>query len=355
MPAREHGTPEWRRKMKPDPKVEDISMKTDDATAISLPFFLPAISPWHIDVCCSLMLDDSSLDHLGTCRPFDIDALAWAIQNGLSHSCIERYLKQQVPSTLTEELCSPVLRGSADSTFPILFFAVEKNDPEMIRMLIQAGADPMATTQHPKIPLLAYCVINAEYGIIDSNDCLSALLAMGASPYSLPVDLWCDYIKTPTKIGPKLSEADMREYGWCTREVRAALCNNFNLLQRYHCSVASLLPSKTPRQKQVAKAFNLMPLFEIPHHIIGQRLAAKLVQEWLTSHALHHVNTPLVLMFTGPSGHGKTELAKQMGELLSLPFLKVDCTGLKFESDLFGPRAPYAGHLGGSQLNNFLS
>ena len=60
-------------------------------------------------------------------------------------------------------------------------------------------------------------------------------------------------------------------------------------------------------------------------------------------------------MFTGPSGHGKTELAKQMGELLSLPFLKVDCTGLKFESDLFGPRAPYAGHQDGSQLNNFLS
>jgi hypothetical protein len=36
--------------------------------------------------------------------------------------------------------------------------------------------------------------------------------------------------------------------------------------------------------------------------------------------------TPLVLVFAGPSGHGKTELARQLGHLLSLELEVVDCT-----------------------------
>ncbi|KAL9029864.1 MAG: hypothetical protein Q9196_001942 [Gyalolechia fulgens] len=119
--------------------------------------------------------------------------------------------------------------------------------------------------------------------------------------------------------------------------------------------MASLLPRQTQRQKQVAEAFNLTPLFEIPYQIIGQRLAAKTVSEHLLSHALHQIDTPIVLLCTGSSGIGKTELSKKMGELLSLPFLKVDCTHLIHETDLFGAQAPYQGWQDGSPLNNFLT
>jgi hypothetical protein len=56
----------------------------------------------------------------------------------------------------------------------------------------------------------------------------------------------------------------------------------------------------------------------------------------------------------GPSGHGKTELAKQMGSLLSLPLCKIDCTEMIYKTDLFGPKAPYFGSSDGSLMNNFL-
>jgi ATP-dependent Clp protease ATP-binding subunit ClpA len=59
--------------------------------------------------------------------------------------------------------------------------------------------------------------------------------------------------------------------------------------------------------------------------------------------------------FLGPSGHGKTELAKRMGELLSLELECIDCTELRHETDLFGPKKPYIGHELGSPLNNFLT
>ncbi|KAL9576488.1 MAG: hypothetical protein Q9212_007056 [Teloschistes hypoglaucus] len=333
---------------------EGIVLKMEQGIIISLPFFLPTAEPWQIADCCSLLPEDSSLDHFGECRNFDIEILAWAIQNGLSNSCIDRYLKRWSPSDIEEDLSQTVLRGPADSTFPILFFAVERNDAELVRLLCRAGANPEQTTQRPSLPLLAYCVISAEYELTDSNDCLSALLAMGTSPYDIPQDMWVNYVDTPKKSSYK-AEQMTKLHAWCTSDVREALCRNFNLLQRYWCEVASLLPQKTPRQKQIAAAFDLAPLFEIPYQIISQPLAATLVQEWLTSHALHHVDTPLVLLFTGPSGHGKTELATRMGQLLSVPLLKIDCTQLTYESDLFGARAPYQGWKAGSQLNNFLS
>ena len=64
---------------------------------------------------------------------------------------------------------------------------------------------------------------------------------------------------------------------------------------------------------------------------------------------------PLACLFTGPSGHGKTELARRMGDLLSIDMVRVDCTEMKQETDLFGPKKAYKGWEDGSPLNNFLA
>jgi ATP-dependent Clp protease ATP-binding subunit ClpA len=44
-----------------------------------------------------------------------------------------------------------------------------------------------------------------------------------------------------------------------------------------------------------------------------------------------------------------------MGELLSLELECIDCTELRHETDLFGPKKPYIGYEAGSPLNNFLT
>lgn len=67
------------------------------------------------------------------------------------------------------------------------------------------------------------------------------------------------------------------------------------------------------------------------------------------------IGQPLVLLFAGPSGHGKTELARNLGGLISLDLHSVDCTTPKHESDLFGPWRPYQGWEEGSSVNNFLA
>ena len=65
-------------------------------------------------------------------------------------------------------------------------------------------------------------------------------------------------------------------------------------------------------------------------------------------------DTPLTILLTGPSGHAKTQLAEDMGGILSLDIFTVDCTSKQNESDMFGPQAPDMGYKEGSSLNNHL-
>ncbi len=57
----------------------------------------------------------------------------------------------------------------------------------------------------------------------------------------------------------------------------------------------------------------------------------------------------------GPSGHGKTEMARQLGPLLSAPHMLIDCTTHKHVTDIFGPKPPYRGFEKGSEMSDFLS
>ena len=72
--------------------------------------------------------------------------------------------------------------------------------------------------------------------------------------------------------------------------------------------------------------------------ILGQSFA---LEQILGEVASHTMNTelsekPLVLLFSGPPGHGKTEMAKQLADLLSCPFHKVDCRNHANPWEMFG-------------------
>ena len=97
-----------------------------------------------------------------------------------------------------------------------------------------------------------------------------------------------------------------------------------------------------------------MPLFETPYSITGQEQATTKVIEWIKLHNCSKKDGPLILLFTGPSGHGKTQLAQDMGRLLSVDIFTVDCTSKQYETGMFGPRAPYMEYQEGSSLNNHL-
>jgi ATP-dependent Clp protease ATP-binding subunit ClpA len=67
---------------------------------------------------------------------------------------------------------------------------------------------------------------------------------------------------------------------------------------------------------------------------------------------------PLSLIFAGPSGNGKTELAHWLARLLNKPsddfYIKIDCGKLSNAGEIFGMSGAYRGAEQGSALNNFV-
>lgn len=340
--------------------------RTDEVarTLSILPFFLPKVQPDFVDPCCNDDEHDddpnASLSHATSFHVhFSLQRLAWAIQNQADPNSVATYLRSYSKSTVEYQLGTEVETAPGGPFFPILYFAVERNSPEIVRTLCDAGAQPSQRMRPLGLaiirpPVLAYAIFSAEYDLVDTTDTVIALLAKGADSGDVPKDMWEEYIKAPTKNAPDRAETE--EYDlWCTPELRQALCRNLNLSQRYVLCKANELGRQTSRMKDIAMEHSITALFETPYHIIGQRSATEQTLQCITDYFMFSEKTPLVLLFTGPSGHGKTELAKQMGGLLSLDLLSVDCTEMKYETDMFGPKFPYQGWDKGSRLNNYLA
>ena len=273
--------------------------------------------------------------------------------------CIERYIETCDPVLLKANIKNLVKGALGGPSFPILYFAAERNSPEILSMLCKAGADPsqryrpldLATAP---IPLLAYTVMRAEYDMSDTTDSIVTLIAKGADPKDVPKDMWHEYLKAPLKDKADRIDAAIAPDRWCIQEVREALCRTLTLLQRYILWKAERISKPSVGEKQSAKEHGIMPLFEAPYNIIGQQQATRQVMESVMPQYDFEKDKPLILLFTGPSGHGKTQLAEDMGRLLSLDIFTVDCTSKQNETDMFGPQAPYMGYKEGSSLNNHL-
>mmetsp|Transcript_45479 Transcript_45479/g.67564 ORF Transcript_45479/g.67564 Transcript_45479/m.67564 type:complete len:621 (-) Transcript_45479:249-2111(-) len=104
--------------------------------------------------------------------------------------------------------------------------------------------------------------------------------------------------------------------------------------------------------------------------IIGQRMAKQIIRSTVVQHVVYgnrgrtretglcRREQPLSMIFAGPSGNGKTELAVGLSKLLNKPgddfYHKVDCGKLSDASEVFGKAGAYQGSREGSHLNNFI-
>lgn len=112
-------------------------------------------------------------------------------------------------------------------------------------------------------------------------------------------------------------------------------------------------PSK--RASHVAKLNKTEALFRVPYFLVGQSIACSRLMVRIITHIAKPTDKPLVLMFAGTSGHGKTELSQQLGTLLDVPMHITDCAAVERKMEMFGPRKPYQDYQLGSPLNNFLA
>ncbi|OCK78281.1 P-loop containing nucleoside triphosphate hydrolase protein [Lepidopterella palustris CBS 459.81] len=283
-------------------------------------------------------------------KGFSIRGLITALQSGIKRGKLQHYL-----SFFSESIVAQHMNMSIGG-FPAIFYAVATNDEKIVRMWVNNGGDVNAVDGNYGIPLLGFAVLMADILGSHTTAVTITLLSLGADISVIPRIFFTPYLDDPPAKAP-FNHREFDEPGkqWCQDYMRPMFARAVNLTQRYFFEKTLKDKKPSERQMQVAITHNATALLGISYFLIGQSSAAKTVTQKLLSHMALPRSKPLVLVFSGPSGHGKTELAKRMGELLSLELECIDCTELKHETDLFGPKKPYIGHEAGSPLNNFLT
>jgi ATP-dependent Clp protease ATP-binding subunit ClpA len=337
--------------------ISTFRNKPDDSDTESLSFDLSRITNGEPEWDFVLPVIPLPITTLGRAsidknEAFDLRDLIGAIQNGASLSTIQNYLQRFDSAKMRAQLNDDI------DGFPAMFYVIETNKDELVRTYVSYGGDPTAIHKPSKVPLLAFAIMHSENIQTDTTLMTATLLSLGASPNVIPSAFYLPYLQDLPEAGPSdedLTDLDDESKQWCKGEARLKLSRTSTLSQRYYLERASKTKKPSVRQTQVAQKRNAEPLLGIANFLIGQNMAAKTLLDKLLSHLTVPSKKPLTLVFAGPSGHGKTELARRLGSLLSLELEVVDCTIFNREIELFGPRQPYVGWDKGSRLNNFLA
>jgi len=276
--------------------------------------------------------------------------LVRGIQHGASQGDVARHLADYSRVTVEREI-NDEIKG-----FPSIFYIVARNDEILLRMWAAHGGNVSAVHGASRVPLVAFVIAQSEMIQQDTTMLLAVLLGLGAPPDAIPPAFYTPYHQDLPADGPNLQGSGHDPVPvWCTVATSRRLARTANLGQRYYLNSAARLVPTTARSRQVAVRKKAQAVLEIPYFLVGQTTASNRLLRKLISHIMIPSERPLVLAFAGPSGHGKTELARRLGYLLSLDLEVVDCAIVNRELELFGPRHPYSGADLGTPLNNFLA
>ncbi|KAI1778573.1 P-loop containing nucleoside triphosphate hydrolase protein [Hypoxylon cercidicola] len=286
-------------------------------------------------------------------RIFELRELVGAILAGhLDADGVRNYLGCYDKETLDANLNAEI------EGCPAMFYIVSTNDIGIIREWVKYGGNPNATWGHDALPLIAFSVLSGGQTLLQASRVLATLLRFGADPRVIPRAFYDPYCRDLPEDGPVQEELD--DIGddnkrWCTADLRVHLTEALTLTQRYDLYRSSKIQPHSGREKKLLARQGAGEVLGLHQMIVSQSIATRWLQRKLLVYLALQRKKPLILVFAGPSGHGKTELAKRFGDLMSLELQVVDCTIFKQDNELFGPRPPYSGHEDGSPLNNFLA
>lgn len=108
--------------------------------------------------------------------------------------------------------------------------------------------------------------------------------------------------------------------------------------------------------RHILDKLELMTIQNLKFSIVGQSFAIQKV----ISDIIYHLDNrdtlkPLVMLFAGTPGHGKTEMAMNLANIFGGCFLKIDCKNHSNSWSMFGSDVGYIGSEQQSKLSEFMN
>ncbi|KAK2466638.1 hypothetical protein APHAL10511_000896 [Amanita phalloides] len=217
---------------------------------------------------------------------------------------------------------------------PTLFFAIASDDVGEVRKVLEDGHAGPNEAVGPQ-SALEFALTNDQ--LTHKMEIVKLLLAYGANlsvvrkhslkPKALadaPSDSRADAIPADQETGPK-STPDSTS--------KKTILDATDPATRYYVERAEA--PDTRRASALMHRSSFRVLTRVRYEIVGQDRALEQLFKVLSIHTRHLSATPIVVLLCGPSGHGKSLLARKFGSLLDVPTHTVNMTTLKSTHDLW--------------------
>ncbi|CAA9959552.1 hypothetical protein HRS9139_01086 [Pyrenophora teres f. teres] len=261
-------------------------------------YYIPKLIRTRPDVSIDDELLEATSSHM-----FYVVSLCTAVSHGCSveavRSYVEHYREEESDFKEMMHLATPVL-----------YFAMGRNSPEMTSLLLKFGMSPHGPDDEAHfIPPLVFAAVHGYLQSLDMTEVIKILLATGADPRTVPEDMCGRTISTCLKrLGHQREARNPRR--------------------------------SSEREVQLHELLEVTDLGKLPYRIIGQLPVLKTLQVIVFNQMSSNADgsDPLVMVFAGAPGHGKTELAQQLGDLLRLKHVTVACSQMETDTELLGSK-----------------
>ncbi|KAF9014148.1 hypothetical protein BDQ17DRAFT_1386670 [Cyathus striatus] len=191
---------------------------------------------------------------------------------------------------------------------PTLMFAIASDDVEQVRQVLERGNAGPNDSVGPQ-SALEFAMTNDQ--LSHKMDIVKTLLAFGADP----------------TIARKPSSVDEEP------KLMKSLIDDMDPATRYYVERADA--AHTRKTSALIHRSFFRPLTRVRYELIGQDRALEQLFRVLSMHSRQLAMSPIVVLLSGPSGHGKSLLARKFGSLLDVPTHTVNMTTLRSTHDLW--------------------